>query len=516
MMSPTPNIYRLPMRGIFLAAFWMLACPSLWAQQKPNIILIYADDFGYGDASCYGATQIKTPNLDRLAASGIRFTHAHATSATCTPSRYSLLTGQYAWRKPDTGIAPGNAAALIQPGTATLASVLQRAGYQTGVVGKWHLGLGPKGGPDWNNEIKPGPQEIGFSSAFVIPATVDRVPCVYVENHRVVSLDRADPIRVSYTEPIGSEPTGKEHPELLKMKFSHRHDQTIVNGISRIGYMEGGKAARWVDEDIADVITGKANDFIEKNQAQPFFLYFATHDIHVPRAPHSRFAGKSKLGPRGDVILQLDWSVGEIMKTLDRLHLSQNTIIIFSSDNGPVLNDGYVDEAVEKQHGHLPGGPLRGGKYSAFDAGTRVPLLIRWPGHISPGISDALVSQVDFVASFAALTGQKLGTQDAPDSFNALPTLLGKDKKGREYIIEQSLHNTLALIQHDWKYIEPSQGPAVNEEVNIELGNDPAPQLYHLKKDMGEKANVAAAHLLVVKQLADLLNTVRTQGRSRQ
>ncbi len=192
------------------------------------------------------------------------------------------------------------------------------------------------------------------------------MPTVYVENHRIVGLDPQDPVAVSYKEKIGNEPTGKENPEMLRMKLTHGHDQTIINGISRIGYMTGGKAARWTDEDIADVITGKAITFIETNKAQPFFLYFPTHDIHVPRVPHSRFVGKSGMGPCGDAILQLDWTVGEILKALDRLNLRENTLIVLSSDNGYVLDDGYQDDAREKLNGHTPAGPLRGSKYSTF------------------------------------------------------------------------------------------------------------------------------------------------------
>ena len=200
---------------------------------KPNIVLIYADDIGYGDLSCYGATRVRTPNLDRLASRGLRMTDAHSPSATCTPSRYALLTGEYAWRRKGTGIARGDAAMIIKPGRVTLASLMKQAGYATGVVGKWHLGLG-SGNLDWNGQIKPGPRELGFDYCFLIPATGDRVPCVYVENRRVVGLDPKDPIGVRFGKPLGEEPTGKSHPRLLKIRPSHGHNQTIVNGISRI------------------------------------------------------------------------------------------------------------------------------------------------------------------------------------------------------------------------------------------------------------------------------------------
>lgn len=482
---------------------------------KPNIIIIYTDDLGFGDISANGATKINTPNIDRMAAQGLRFTNAHTTAATCTPSRFSILTGKYAWRKSGTGIAPGDAALIIPTNIETMPGMLQKAGYQTAVIGKWHLGLGPSGGPDWNGDIKPGPLEIGFNYCFIMPATGDRVPCVYLENHRIADLNPADPIVVSYIEKVGNEPTGKENPELLKMKYSHGHDATIINGISRIGWMSGGNKARWIDEDMADVFTNRAVNFIEKNKDKPFFLYFATHDIHVPRVPNSRFVGKSGMGSRGDAILQLDWTVGEVLKALDSFKIADNTLLVFSSDNGPVVDDGYQDKAAELLKGHTPSGNMRGGKYSAFDAATRIPFIVRWPAKIKAGtVSDALFSQVDLYASFAALTGQKITGNNAPDSFNNLNTLLGA-KIGREYVVEQSVNNTLGIIQGNWKYIEPSKGPKMNLLTNIELGNNPKPQLYNLKEDIGEMNNLAEKYPEKVKKFSEMLNQIKEKTQTR-
>ena len=267
-------------------------------KQKPNIVLIYTDDLGYGDISSYGATGVQTPAIDALAEEGIAFHNAYATAATCTPSRYSLLTGNYAWRKKGTGVANGNQSLLIDTARTTLPGILKTAGYRTGVVGKWHLGLGGTNGPDWNGKITPGPLEIGFDYSYLIPATGDRVPCVFVENHHIVNLDPNDPIRVNYKEKIGDWPTGKENPELLTMKPSQGHNHTIVNGISRIGYMEGGKAALWDDETIPMELVEKSKKFISSNNGQPFFLMLSTHDIHVPRVANKMFQGKSSMGPK--------------------------------------------------------------------------------------------------------------------------------------------------------------------------------------------------------------------------
>ncbi len=481
------------------------------AGQSPNIVFMYADDLGYGDIGCYGAERVKTPNIDHLAATGIRFTHAHSPSATCTPSRYAMLTGEYAWRKQGTGVLPGDARMIIEPGRYTLPAMLKHAGYQTGVVGKWHLGLGA-GNLDWNGEIKPGPKDIGFDYSFLIPATGDRVPCVFVENGHVVGLDPKDPIQVDYAKPIGGEPTGKANPELLKVHPSHGHDMTIVNGISRIGYMSGGKAARWVDEEIADRITEKAVAYINSHKASPFFLYFSTHDIHVPRVPHKRFAGRSGMGPRGDAILSLDWSVGQLLDTLERNRLMDNTLVVFSSDNGPVVDDGYKDEAVEKLGSHRPAGPLRGGKYSMFDGGTRVPFMVSWKGKIKPGMSNALVSQIDLLSSFSELAGQKLPEDAAPDSFDVLPALLGQSKQGRDHLVEHA--GGLSLIQGDWKVIEARKGPKSNLTGN-ELGNNESPQLFNLAEDIGEKNDLAAKHPDRVKTMLAEITRIRATPRTR-
>ncbi len=445
-----------------------------------------------------------TPNIDRLAKQGLNFTDAHCTSATCTPSRYGLLTGQYPWRKKGTGILPGDARLIIDTDQTTLPGILQKAGYHTGVVGKWHLGLGD-GSIDWNGQIKPGPLEVGFDESFIMAATGDRVPCVFVKGHHIVNLDPSDPIEVSYGKPFEGEPTGKANPELLKMHPSHGHDMAIVNGISRIGYMKGGKSALWTDEEMADTFTHEAVSFIKNNASKPFFLYFATHDIHVPRVPHPRFVGKSGMGPRGDAIVEFDWSVGEVLKALDEAKLTDNTLFLLTSDNGPVIDDGYQDQAVEKLGDHKAAGPYRGGKYSKFEGGTRVPLIVRWPGHVQPATtSHALVNQVDFLASFAALVGQSQQVPTSLDSQDHLASLLGQSPVGRKALVEQG--NGLAVRQGKWKFIPASNGPKMNRNTNTELGNDPAPQLYNLEADPGETRNVAKEHPEVVEQLRKELN----------
>ena len=327
--------------------------------QTPNVIFIYADDLGYGDLECYGATRVQTPNVNKLANSGIRFTNTHATAATSTPSRYSLLTGEYAWRRPGTDIAAGNAGMIIRPERYTIADMFKNAGYTTAALGKWHLGLGDKTAQqDWNAPLPAALGDLGFDYSYIMAATADRVTCVFIENGKVANYDPSAPIEVSYEKPFEGEPLGKDHPELLyNLKHSHGHDMAIVNGIGRIGYMKGGGKALWKDENLADSITTHALDFIKANKDKPFFMYFATNDVHVPRFPHDRFRGKNPMGLRGDAIVQFDWSVGQILDELDRLGIRENTLIILSSDNGPVVDDGYADQAEELLGDHKPGGP---------------------------------------------------------------------------------------------------------------------------------------------------------------
>ncbi len=498
----------------FLLSFFTCAllCSYTHAQTtKPNVILIYADDLGYGDVSCYGAKAIQTPNIDRLAAKGLRFTNAHSAASTCTPSRYAMMMGEYAWRKKGTGILPGDAAMIIPVGKNNLPTVFKNANYKTAIVGKWHLGLGNEGGPNWNADIKPGPNEVGFDYAFFFPATADRVPTVFIENKKVVGWEANDSIKVSYTDKIGTEPTGKENPELLKIRALKKqgHEETIVNGIGRMGFMTGGKKARWNDEELAYSFTDKAKKFINENLKNPFFLFFSLNDIHAPRMPATVFRGSSSMGFRGEMIHQLDWTVGEIIKELQRLNIEKNTVIIFTSDNGPALLDGYEDDAeiLATKENHKPAGSMRGGKYSILEAGTRVPMIVSWPTKIKPGVSSGLMSQLDFVKSFATWFKQPVAETDFIDSENYIETLLGKSTKARTTLVEQG--SSLAIVWNEWKYIVPSNGAAILQPMNIESGNSTLSQLYNLKEDIGEKNNLAEKYPDMVKKIAAMLEDIK-------
>ena len=488
-------------------------------ERAPNILLVYTDDVGYGDVGCYEGSRTPTPNIDRLAAEGLRFTDAHCSAATCTPSRYALLTGQYAFRKPGTGIASGDAGMVIDPDTTTLADLLKGAGYTTGVVGKWHLGLGA-GRNDWNAEVTPNPSDLGFDYHFLMPATGDRVPCVYFEQGRVVGLDPSDPIAVSYKGRIGDAPSGKEARDTLKQDWSHGHNSTIVNGVSRIGWMTGGEEARWVDEDMADVFTERALGFLQRAtdrrdsaegasgaDPKPWFLFFSTHDIHVPRLPHARFVGASGQGPRGDAMVQADWCVGRLLEFLDERGIADDTLVIFASDNGPVLDDGYVDQANELLGDHDPNGPWRGGKYSLFEGGTRTPFLVRWPGRVPAGrVSGALFGQVDLARTLASLVGAAVPDGACPDAHDELDTLLGDDPVGRPHLIHEA--RALSLRMGRWKYV-----PAGKTRERLgpwETATIAAPgALFDTQADPAESVDLAATHPEELAELVALLRRLR-------
>ncbi len=518
-----------PLLALFSVA---LACAAEPAKRPPNIVLLYSDDIGWGDLGCYGAKVIPTPNLDRLAAQGTRFTAGYCTSATCTPSRYSLLTGEYAWRRQGTGVLPGDANMIIRPGRPTLPASLAKLGYATGVVGKWHLGLGGES-VDWNKPINPCPNQIGFSYSYIMAATGDRVPTVFVEDGTVVGLDPKDPIEVSYKQPFPGDPdltTAAERAK-LKMDWSHGHNMALVNGVGRIGWMKGGKAALWNDETMGDVFADKACAFIAANKAKPFFLYYASHENHVPRVHNPRYAGRTPLGPRGDAVVAFDDQVGRILAELEKQGLAENTLVIYTSDNGPVLDDGYKDQAVErnKAAGHLPAGPFRGGKYSILEGGTRVGFIVRWPGQAPVGqVSDALFSQVDLPVVFTKVAGgdpAEFLKLDGVDTSAAL-----KGGAGRETVISSTQANTLSIRDARWKFIPgvggaakaknggaKATGPLVallgsDEDLERDRREQTGPRLFDLLADPAERKNVAAENPEVVARLRAKLDAAKAKG----
>jgi|TARA_R100000501_G_C2627046_1_gene120937 arylsulfatase A-like enzyme len=490
---------------IIFLGFQNIRAQSNNQDQKPNIVLIYIDDLGYGDIGVNGAKGVKTPNIDQLAKNGINFTDAHSSAATCTPSRYSILTGSYAFRN-KAEILEGDAPLIIDTETKTLPKMLKSAGYYTGIVGKWHLGLG-RGKVNWNGRVSPGPAEVGFDYSFLIPATGDRVPTVFLENQRVFNLNPSDSLLVDYKKPIpGGYPSGRNHPELLKQHTDNYHLSSITNGISRIGFMKGAKEALWVDEDIPFVLDTKVEEFIKEKSDNPFFLFYSFHDIHQPRTPNIQFVESSEMGPRGDVIAQMDWSVGKVIEHLEKENILNNTLIIFTSDNGPILDDGYLDYAKELVGNHKPGGKFKGTKYSIFEAGTRVPTIVSWNDQIEPGTSEALLSQVDLYASLANLLNISLKIEDAPDSEDHLSAWMGKKSVGRKYLLEEAY--AYGLRMENWKYIHPKEDitiPGWLQNKKIDPGFFEEPQLFDLSNDPSESKNLAENHPDIVEKMKNEL-----------
>ncbi len=501
----------LGLAGLSLTPAWGA---SVGVKAPRNIIFILADDLGWGDVSCYGQTPGLTPFIDTWAKGGVRFTDAHSPASTCTPTRYAILTGEYAWRRPGTGIARGDAAPIIGSERVTFPKLLQQAGMVTGAVGKWHLGMGEgPGKTDWNKPISPNANDIGFDYTFLMAATADRTPCVYVENGQVVNADPNDPIEVNYDRNYPGEPDGVRDRATLKMDWSHGHNQAVVNGIGRIGYMKGGTKARWVDEDMGDVFVEKACTFMETNKEKPFFLYFATNDIHVPRVPHPRFVGSTGMGPRGDATRQFDDCVRRVVEKVRALGLEEETLIVLSSDNGPVLDDGYQDQAVPlaKAKNHKIAGDWRGGKYTPYEGGHRLPFIVSWPGTIPGGAtSPALLSLVDLGATFGALVGAPLPKGALPDAFNQAKAMLNPTApSARESLICQDWQ--LNIRRGHWKYVVPN--PARNSPTP--QNNPLNGQLYDLRTDSGERKNIIKEHPEVAKALYAELLQAKAQGYTR-
>ena len=490
------------------------AASRLAAATPPNIVVIYTDDLGYGDVGCYGATKVRTPHIDRLAREGRRFTDAHSASAVCTPSRYALLTGEYPFRIDSWAPIFARAGLIIDPAKTTLASLLQRAGYATACVGKWHLGFGPRDRPvDWNAPLVPGPRELGFDWFFGLPTVNSHSPFVLVENDRVLGLDPADPLV------HGGKPPTQPFPEKI----------LTANPVS------GGRAAHalYQDEQLGTQFTEKAVAWIRERKPGPFFLLFTPPHIHHPFTPHPRFKGTSEAGRYGDFIHELDWIVGELLRTLDELKLADNTLVLFTSDNGGMLNEGGQDAW---RAGHRANGDLLGYKFGAWEGGHRVPFIARWPGKIPAGsVSSQLVSSIDFLATFAAIVGRPLGAADAPDSLNQLPTLTGAPAQPvREHLVLAPFApKNVALRSGPWVYISAQGdggfgglrgGPGsvgFSQRVNSDITADgkikpdaSTDQLYHLGEDPQQRRNVVREQPAVAARLRAELAAHRASTRT--
>ncbi len=493
-----------------------LAALAFAAPEQPNVVLVFADDLGYGDLGCYGATRVKTPNIDKLATEGRRFTDAHSASAVCTPSRYGLLTGEYPVRgnggKGIWGPCGHFQPLLIDTNKLTLAQLFKNKGYATAAIGKWHLGFGT-GKTDWNKPLRPGPLELGFDYYFGVPKVNSGYPYVYVENHGIVGYDPNDPVvfnpPFSETTTYGPEAGNKSPNRVGGAKKAH---------------------ALYDDEKTGALLTEKAVEWITQNREKPFFLYFPTTNIHHPFTPGPQFKGSSQAGLYGDFIQEFDGMVGELVKCLEQNGLADNTLIIVTSDNGGMFNTGGQDAFAA---GHRQNGDLLGFKFGVWEGGHRIPFIAKWPGKITPGtVSSQLISGVDMLATCAAITGQTVEKKQLADSINVLPALVGDPAAPlRETLVlcpNKPTH--LSVRKGRWVYI-PAQGaggfngkPGVhaaggpacasfvgNVNSDIENGkikkNAPPAQLYDLVKDVNQTQNVYNQFPEVVQEMEALLAT---------
>lgn len=494
-------------------------------QAAPNVVLIFADDLGYGDLGCYGATKVDTPNIDRLAAEGRRFTDAHSASAVCTPSRYGLLTGEYPYKadggKGLWGPCPIESPLLIDVETQTIADVFKNKGYDTAVIGKWHLGFG-EGENDWQKPLSPGPRDLGFDYYFGMPVVNSAPPYVYVENEHVVGGDPSDPLiflgRNAENKPVT--PITPIPPE-ASQRTSNRFQ----------GAVEAHKLFN--DYEVGTKLTEKATDWIKAREGNPFFMYLATTAVHHPFTPAPRFQGTSEAGPYGDFVHELDWMVGEVMKSLEESGVADNTLVIFTSDNGGMFNSGG---RVAAELGHRINGDLLGSKFGVWEGGHRVPFIAWWPGKIEAGsVSDQLLMSVDLKATFAALTGQALAASEQKDSIDMLPALIANPSEPlrTEMVITPRKASHMSLRKGKWMYIPAKSdggftgskpqhhawgGPAVaalvdtpNSDIeNGKLKADAAPaQLYDLEADPNQTRNLYHEYPELVKEMQAELERYR-------
>ena len=498
---------------------FLLSLLTSVAAEQPNVVLIYADDLGYGDLSCYGATKVQTPNIDRLAREGRSFLDAHSPSAVCTPSRYGLLTGEYPFRQGTSGSwgpLVHTKGLIINTDKLTLGRLFKEAGYNTAAVGKWHLGFG-KEKADFNKPLRPGPLELGFDYYFGLSSNNSANPYVYIENDRVFGWDPSDPL-------VGMKSNGP-----LPYSFDE------VGRMQPNRYEGASKARRIYDNRMTGTLfSEKAVDWIRKEGDQPFFFYYAPPQIHHPFTPHPRFVGTSQAGMYGDFIHELDWMVGEILDTLDELSLADETLVIFTSDNGGMFNLGGK-QAWHK--GHHQNGNLLGFKFGVWEGGHRVPFLARWPGRIKAGSSsNHLLSSLDLLASFAFLLGRELERDEGLDSLNQLETFLRDPSESArdQLVLLPREEKSMALRKGDWVYIS-SQGDGSGEigtskrggpwavgytlTNNSDIGIDgsirsdaPIEQLYNLKTDPYQTANIIRDHPRVAAEMRDGLLMKKNEG----